>query len=259
MEYIEQNRRYFRVVLIEQLSCRAKLLQVNDTKVITGKYLNCLIINLSGGGARLKTPVDLPFTVSYILGFSFQIEGEYFSLQGMIRWKKKLDPDYYYGVEFVDILEHDRERLIQCLNAYEFKKARVITQSKSPKSPNTTAMGKIIEALPYPAYLIARNHTVVAANKAAMKFNLVFGEQCYLTIYGNKSICPFCKMELSSQDDGIVTAKNVLLHGKKFTANWLHIDGDLFLHYFKPAKSYTLRKRTALLQRTPANYTKSFR
>ncbi|MDS0524091.1 PilZ domain-containing protein [Clostridium sp. SHJSY1] len=100
-----QRRNYFRVNLLEYTVYRKE--DTGDRDWYQGELLD-----LSGGGFRIKVREKL--NMGDKIEVSFNDEGGKYSLMGtIIRCDKRSVKDYICGVEFVDIEEKDRDKIIK--------------------------------------------------------------------------------------------------------------------------------------------------
>lgn len=100
-----QRRNYFRVNLLEYAVYRKE-----DSKDLD--WYQCELLDLSGGGFRIRVREKLK--VEDKIEVSFNDECGKFSLMGtIVRCDKRGAKDYICGVEFVDIAEKDRDKVIK--------------------------------------------------------------------------------------------------------------------------------------------------
>lgn len=103
----EQRREYFRMPVN---------LVLNYCKEGEEKKKTAVSIDLSGGGFCFLS--RHPIEINDILNFDFQLTNgkKYNHIKGMVKWKvEKLDKQYEYGIEFVNLEKKDREDLISYL------------------------------------------------------------------------------------------------------------------------------------------------
>ncbi|CQR47220.1 PilZ domain protein [Paraliobacillus sp. PM-2] len=71
---------------------------------------NLQIIDLSPGGMKIGTDLDLPLDKkNYLLEISFMLGQEKVKMTGTIVWKKKRISGYYYGIEGLESEEKEQE------------------------------------------------------------------------------------------------------------------------------------------------------
>lgn len=229
-----ERRSHFRVDIIEPLQAVARLVSINGSEAPVQKLIEMSVRDLSAGGMRIVTPLDLPTNLRIVLRTSFDFEEQHFDFEGVILRKRMLpDNTKEYGVKFVEVKRLEEHRLVRCLNQYKIKHVKSKkSQVDLKKQKGIGPLVKIIEALDIPAYLITAQRVVVAANRAALDQGTQLGSRCYLTICKNKNICPFCLMaEAPNHDDIVKTTAFVL--DENHSVNWIYLDNGLTLHYLK--------------------------
>lgn len=76
------------------------------------QQFNGNILDISGGGIKISTNMNLAMGTELIINFSF--ENSYFNnVKGLIVWKNEGTDSYYYGVRFVKILKEDKIFIIE--------------------------------------------------------------------------------------------------------------------------------------------------
>ena len=84
------------------------------------------ILEISGGGLRLETDLDISVRLRVQIYCSFFIKDKHFELQGLLTRKiETLEGCCEYEVKFVMISENLRDNLISLLNRIEVEKLRL--------------------------------------------------------------------------------------------------------------------------------------
>jgi c-di-GMP-binding flagellar brake protein YcgR len=106
---LENRREYFRVALNEKVLFRL------DIAGNLTRWGECILVNISAGGAKILTNLDFPENVTVIV--SFTIENQY-TLSAEVVWKNKIHTIYQYGLKWCNINELRREKLLRELIRY---------------------------------------------------------------------------------------------------------------------------------------------
>lgn len=94
------NRSSFRLNLQIPLSALFKIIGIKN-KATNTKQSKIMIRDISSGGIRVHTPLDLPMDMSLLLEFTFHLFHQEMKVLGVITRKKMLKPSLYeYGIEF---------------------------------------------------------------------------------------------------------------------------------------------------------------
>lgn len=114
---IVQRRKYVRVALIKYVKC----LRVNKDLTISGikKFLDenknvykADLVDLSGGGLRLK--LNQKFEIDDIIAVSVEIADQDVIVKGrVVRKTDDLSGKYVYGVDFIDLDDSSRDKIIR--------------------------------------------------------------------------------------------------------------------------------------------------
>lgn len=103
----EQRREYFRMPVN---------IVINYCKEEEEKKKTAVSIDLSGGGFCFLSKNGIE--INDVLSFDFQLTNgkKYNHIKGIVKWKvEKLDKQYEYGIEFINLEKKDREDLISYL------------------------------------------------------------------------------------------------------------------------------------------------
>lgn len=109
---MDQNRReFYRLTLHIPLSSRFKIIGFNQTEVNSNSsYI--YIVDISAGGLRMHSKLDLPVREGLLLEFRFQLFNRELCVLGTIIRKKNIQDDIYeYGIEFT-LNDSVRENLL---------------------------------------------------------------------------------------------------------------------------------------------------
>ena len=232
-----ERRRHFRVYFTTPLEASATLVSINNNDVNIGKSILITIIDLSAGGISFKAALNMPVETKTVLNIQFRFEDEHFIMQGCLIWKSSNGSHSEYGLEFIDLSPQEEQRLVKCLNQNQMRK------TSSKKSQFNLGKGKIsnniaekvIEILPYPAFLVSADRVVIKANKAANELAInPVGEKCHLTVKEKNTICSYCQVDEMIQNEEIVCGPQVIkIKNKKYLPYWYYLEDRLFIHYFK--------------------------
>ncbi|MBB3108633.1 c-di-GMP-binding flagellar brake protein YcgR [Paenibacillus phyllosphaerae] len=109
------KREFFRVDLKIPLSALLKIIAVSGNVTDT-KYSKIAIKDISAGGIRMHSRLNLPVHVNLLLEFSFQLFNENVKLIGAITRKTEIAPALFeYGIQFYLDINKERQ-LISNLN-----------------------------------------------------------------------------------------------------------------------------------------------
>lgn len=116
----ENRREYFRIEFHRLLEADMTIVQIRGRE-ITVDSTKVLIKDISAGGLRFITDIDMLDQKDIILLFKIQLIENEIKLQGHFMWMEDMDNDLYqYGVEF-KIDEMGRTYLIKILNQIQVK------------------------------------------------------------------------------------------------------------------------------------------
>ncbi|MBH0228760.1 EAL domain-containing protein [Halobacillus yeomjeoni] len=119
----EKNRRqFYRMEFPYPLLGAFSIVEFYNERVVIGKS-KVLIENISIGGLKFITKLQLPVNPEIRLRFNFKLFGKDYSLDGKIVWKDEVKPEIFqYGVQFY-IDEPMRDELADTMNKlYVYKK-----------------------------------------------------------------------------------------------------------------------------------------
>jgi hypothetical protein len=230
----DERRAYFRVDIIESLQAVARIVSINGMQAPVQKPMGITVRDISGGGMKIESPLDLPSKAKIVVRVSFSFEEQLFNIEGVIIRKEALkDNINEYGIRFIGIPRIEENRLVRCLNQYKFKNVRAKkSQIDLRKQKGIGPLLKIIEAIEVPAYLVTSQRVVVAANRAALAQGIHLGERCYQMICQNKKVCPHCRMDEAQNADDILSTEAIITD-EKYYAHWIYLEYGLTLHYLK--------------------------
>ncbi|HEY4599890.1 MAG TPA: EAL domain-containing protein [Cerasibacillus sp.] len=111
----KERRRFYRLIFPQYLPADLSVTEVNKRKVDLGTA-PILIENISIGGLKILSKLNLPVHSALKFRFYFTIMQEQFSINGKLIWKIEEKGDlFYYGIEFI-IQDREQERLAQLIN-----------------------------------------------------------------------------------------------------------------------------------------------
>ncbi|MFD0694584.1 PilZ domain-containing protein [Paenibacillus sp. GCM10027628] len=117
---LSNQRENFRINLQIPLSAMFKIIGIHN-KATDTKYTKISIKDISSGGIRMHTPLDLPVNMSLLLEFTFKLFSQDIKVLGTITRKNMLHESLYeYGIKFsiADIqLEQQLMSQLQLLSA----------------------------------------------------------------------------------------------------------------------------------------------
>mgnify|MGYP004443010755 FL=1 len=106
-----QRRDYFRVDVVQIINY-IKAIDLEKDIRREENYESALLLDLSGGGMRIKVKEELSFNESIISNLYY--ENEKIVVKGrVVRIEKTEDKRYIYGIDFKDIDNSTREKIIQ--------------------------------------------------------------------------------------------------------------------------------------------------
>lgn len=111
------QRAYFRVAFSD-LVCHFAVIRAGD-RPVPERPIPAMVLNLSGGGALIRSEIDLPIRVGLEVRVKFTVEQQEFDFLARLVRKTDTMKDYEYGCEFVDAPERERQRLLEALNRVE--------------------------------------------------------------------------------------------------------------------------------------------
>lgn len=122
-----ERRKYFRVKLPQSLHAEMKILFIQEKEINLERNTEILIQNISPGGMKFYSYLQLPVNDSIVYGFEMKLMGADYSLVGKIVWGREFKKNIFeYGVEFI-IDEKNRSELISSL----FELSTVLRQNPS--------------------------------------------------------------------------------------------------------------------------------
>jgi hypothetical protein len=187
------------------------------------------ILDVSAGGLKVKTPLDLEIVKhTILLQVDFGLEEFNFNVHGQVIRKEQQDT---YGIRFTDLSPKDERRLVSCLYKVERRKslASQIPRVETFKNP----ILKIIDVIPYASFLLNGDRKVVAINQLAERLGYCSGEICHKTIFESDVPCTYCKLHASRDIDRIVKLEIRPEKKNPQVAHWLYLNNGLYLHYFR--------------------------
>ncbi|MBM7607791.1 diguanylate cyclase (GGDEF)-like protein/PAS domain S-box-containing protein [Lysinibacillus composti] len=112
---MEDRREFYRVDLLFPLSSDMTLTSFQGKNVNLGKT-EVVIENISAGGLRFLSTIQLPVRPDIIYQFETTILEKQITMNGHVVWKQEVKDGFFqYGVQFI-ITEKERDELIKILN-----------------------------------------------------------------------------------------------------------------------------------------------
>lgn len=234
-----ERRQIFRVYFIEPIEAVGRIISISNCKVNLDKYMKMKIIDLSAGGAQIASYLDMPGNGQVIINLNFQLGEEVFEFKSKIVWSSKKNLEKLYGLEFVNLSERQVRTLIRQLNLYQTKNRKykkIITQNKVLKYNRLKPLIKVMDVLPFPAYLIDEKRQVIAANLKANNredyLDTTKETKCFNKIFGRETPCQYCKLsECKNASHPII--ENIEVQQDILNIAWLQVEKQVFLHYFQ--------------------------
>lgn len=110
-----ERRGYYRHEFPHAVVGKLTVAQVGEKKVSLG-YSKMLIRDISLGGMKIKSDLNLPIRDSVKYKFIFTLLGEPFELIGQLRWKEKARGEtYFYGIEF-ELCQVEEDHMAPLMN-----------------------------------------------------------------------------------------------------------------------------------------------
>lgn len=106
-----------------KLICNFQVFKVGDNPLFL-QPAEGKILEISGGGLRLETDMDISVRLRVEIYCSFFIKDQHFELQGLLTKKIETFKGCEYEVKFVEVSENLRDKLIGILNRMELDKVR---------------------------------------------------------------------------------------------------------------------------------------
>lgn len=225
----KERRQNFRLPLFPPLEGTAQLKSIDDQSIPIDKSLPLTILDVSAGGLKVKTPLDLELAKhSIMLQVDFGLEEFNFNVHGQVIRKDNQDT---YGIKFTDLSPKDERSLVRCLYKVERRKSRYYKMQRAENLRNPVL--KIIEAIPYACFLLNGDRKIVAINQLAERMGYCTGEICHKAIFESDVPCTFCKLHASRDIDRIVKLEIRPEKKNRQVAHWLYLNNGLYLHYFR--------------------------
>lgn len=122
-----EKREAFRVdvdILMEE--CEFDVVKIRDIPVKNNVGNRGKVKDLSFGGMKLISEVDLPAREHVLLRLKITIKDQRFELLGEIKRKEEYDlnSEFVYGIKFNHIDEEDKQALYQLLNTIEARRKK---------------------------------------------------------------------------------------------------------------------------------------
>ncbi|MET3696976.1 PilZ domain-containing protein [Bacillus oleivorans] len=120
------NRRKYHRVKVENIGCMIQFIDfgTNKLKPLVNKMVEANIEDISVGGMRITTCIDLPVQNQVISEITFVIKNQEFILQcEFVRKEAKFESNLiHYGIRFPGVSKNDENRLGRIINELELSK-----------------------------------------------------------------------------------------------------------------------------------------
>lgn len=111
----KERRKYFRLQFPTYAIGEMSIIEVNKSKVKLGKA-NILIENISLGGLKILSSLNLPVNSSIKFKFFMELVGQSFEFAGELIWKEEARRNtFYYGIQFL-MNEAEQDQLANIIN-----------------------------------------------------------------------------------------------------------------------------------------------
>ncbi|QRG66808.1 EAL domain-containing protein [Brevibacillus choshinensis] len=144
----ENRRKQLRVPLLYPLRSQMTIIKMKDREIHLEKT-EVLLEDLSAGGLRFLSHVNLTVNADIIFQFETEILGGILNVSGYIVWKQELENDIYqYGLEFtINDMEQDRFISQLKLLAYEMKMNPLALQESFVMEDKVKYLGNLAESV----------------------------------------------------------------------------------------------------------------
>lgn len=227
----KERRQDFRLPLFPPVEGTAQIKSIDDQPTPVDKDFPLTILDVSAGGLKVKTPLDLEASKHTImLQVDFGLEEFNFNIRGQIIRREDKD---VYGIKFTDLSPKDEKSLVRCLYKVERKKKRLYKMQRLEKEDVKNPIVKIIEAIPYACFLLNSERKIIAVNQFAERLGYLTGDICHKAIFDRDTPCLFCKLHASREIDRIVKLEIRPQKTNRQVAHWLYLNNGIYLHYFR--------------------------
>lgn len=92
----------FRYSMEEPMSCWIRISEINGT-IITSKLAEVDLIDISKGGCKIRTPLDLHASSNSIKGvLRLKLSEEEYDFNAQVRWQRQIEPPFFhYGLSLM--------------------------------------------------------------------------------------------------------------------------------------------------------------
>ncbi len=140
----KERRQNFRLPLFPPIEGTAQIKSIDDKPAALDKDFQLTILDVSAGGLKVKTPLDLEASKHTImLQVDFGLEEFSFNIHGQIIRREGKD---IYGIKFTDLSPKDERSLVRCLYKVERKKKRIYKAQRQESEKVKNPILKILEA-----------------------------------------------------------------------------------------------------------------
>lgn len=109
---IENNRKEpFRYAMEEPMSCWIRISEINGT-TLTSKLAEVDLIDISKGGCKIRTPLDLHAASNSIKGkLRLKLTDEEYEFEAQIRWQRQMDPPFFHYGLSLKLADTEKEKM----------------------------------------------------------------------------------------------------------------------------------------------------
>ncbi len=203
-------------------------------KIDKEKTIPLSILDLSAGGMKITSPLDLPVKSKIKFLIQFEIESEKFEVYCELLRKEQIGNEKEYGVKFLQLAIKEEIRLVRNLNMLKIKQSKFIDNQNLifKETIDIEKIVEVIEIMPGIAFILNPHRVVIAANKIALNKKMIIGDRCYIALNKNKKICTDCQIDKAQDLERMLTLKSTIFD-QPCLKHWLHLGKGITLHYLQ--------------------------
>ena len=130
---IIERRNDFRVTFCVPLDVKAVPFIINNQKVALNRYIHAHMVDLSVGGMKIRTVLEFPDKTPITFNLFFELMKEHFNIKGVLLRKRAKNGFFEYGIQFKEMIEIEKQRLVRYLNLYQIHKVKTENKEKTKK------------------------------------------------------------------------------------------------------------------------------
>ncbi|SMB87685.1 hypothetical protein SAMN00017405_1743 [Desulfonispora thiosulfatigenes DSM 11270] len=231
-------RKDFRIDFLEPLEAKAILISIGQTKLNLDKCIPIKILNLSCGGIKAESLLDVPMENQIIAKIVFEFENHSYQVHGQFVWKENQYNRLFYGINFIGLTPLEEERLRTALNNYQAQKIQQNQKMKIHKinmRRNLKPLIRLIKALPQPVFLVTEDRKIVDFNFAAQKQGCLLEGTCYKNVWDRPDPCPFCQLK-KAKDLTHFLDLNLPVEEEEYFIRWFYLGDGVYYHSIEKAE-----------------------